>query len=194
MSDNAAMAQDRSTEPLFLPRLEAEHVVLREFRDTDLELVREAATDPYIPLITAVPGDYSEAAGLAFIERLRGRLASREGYPFVIAKRADDRAIGAIGVWIRDIALGRAFLGYWIGSSARGRGAAAEALLAVSEWALEHLEIVRLELFIEEWNVASWRTAETAGFVREGLLHKWELIGGEWKDMYVYSKVREFPK
>jgi ribosomal-protein-alanine N-acetyltransferase len=65
-------------------------------------------------------------------------------------------------VWIRNIDLGRASLGYWLGASARGRGAAAAALLAVSEWALENLEIVRLELFVEEWNVASWRTAERA--------------------------------
>jgi ribosomal-protein-alanine N-acetyltransferase len=101
-------------------------------------------------------------AGLAFIERQRGRLTSRHGYAFVIANRADDRAIGAIGVWIRNIDLGRASLGYWLGASARGRGAAAAALLAVSEWALENLEIVRLELFVEEWNVASWRTAERA--------------------------------
>jgi RimJ/RimL family protein N-acetyltransferase len=85
-------------------------------------------------------------------------------------------------------------LGYWLGSSARGRGVAAAALAAVSEWALENLEIVRLELFVEPWNIASLRTAERAGFVREGLLRKWELIGGEWRDLYVYSKVREFTK
>jgi [ribosomal protein S5]-alanine N-acetyltransferase len=188
------MAQDENPEPLVLPRLEEGELVLREFRDTDLELVREASRDPLIPLITSVPADYSEAEGLAFIKRQQGRLASREGYAFVIANRADDRAIGAIGVWIRNIDLGRAALGYWLGSSARGRGTAAAALLAVSDWALENLEIVRLELFVEEWNIASWRTAEKAGFIREGLLRKWELIGGEWKDLYVYSKVREFPE
>jgi [ribosomal protein S5]-alanine N-acetyltransferase len=188
------MAQDESPEPLVLPRLEEGELVLREFRDTDLELVREASRDPLIPLITSVPADYSEAEGLAFIKRQQGRLASREGYAFVIANRADDRAIGAIGVWIRNIDLGRAALGYWLSSSARGRGTAAAALLAVSDWALENLEIVRLEVFVEEWNIASWRTAEKAGFIREGLLRKWELIGGEWKDLYVYSKVREFPE
>jgi RimJ/RimL family protein N-acetyltransferase len=184
------MAQDGSAEPLVLPRLEAGELVLREFRETDLGLIREVSSDPYIPLITSVPGDYSETAGLAFIKLQQGRLASREGYAFMIADRADDRAIGAIGVWIRNIDLGRASVGYWLGSSSRGRGAATAALLAVSEWALENLEIVRLELFVEEWNVASWRAAEKAGFIREGLLRKGELIGGEWKDLYVYSKTR----
>jgi RimJ/RimL family protein N-acetyltransferase len=188
------MAADESAEPLLLPRLDAGDLVLREFRDTDLELIREASTDPLIPLITTVPADYSDAAGLAFIQRQRDRLTTRQGYPFVIANRDGDRAIGAIGVWIRNIDRGRAELGYWLGSSARGRGAAAEALAAVSEWALENLEIVRLELFVETWDIASLRTAEKAGFVREGLLRNWEFIGGEWKDLYVYSKVREFTK
>ncbi|MDQ6876840.1 MAG: GNAT family N-acetyltransferase [Candidatus Dormibacteraeota bacterium] len=185
------MGQYKSTEALVLPRLEAGDIVLREFRDTDLELIREASSDPHIPLITSVPADYSEAEGLAFIQRQRDRLTSKAGYAFVIANRADDRALGAIGVWIRNIDLSRAAVGYWLGSSARGRGVAAVALLTVSDWALENLEIVRLELFVEEWNIASWRTAEKTGFIREGLLRKWELIGGVWKDLYVYSKVRE---
>jgi RimJ/RimL family protein N-acetyltransferase len=33
-----------------------------------------------------------------------------------------------------------------------------------------------------------------SGFLREGLLRNWDLIGGEWKDLYVYSKVREFTR
>jgi len=88
------MAQDESPEPLVLPRLEEGEIVLREFRDTDLELIREASRDPFIPLITSVPADYSEAEGLAFIKRQQGRLTSREEYAFVIANRADDRRRG----------------------------------------------------------------------------------------------------
>jgi RimJ/RimL family protein N-acetyltransferase len=188
--DNAVMGADEGAEPLVLPRLEAEDLVLREWRDTDLSLIRDVSRDPYIPLITSVPADYSEAAGLAFIQRQRGRLKSREGYPFVIAGGADSRAFGAIGMWVRDAERGRAGVGYWLASSARGRGAAAKALSAMSEWAIGKLGVVRLELFVEPWNIASWRTAEKAGFAREGLLRKRELIGGEWKDMFIYSKVR----
>ena len=184
------MGSEESAEPLILPRLEAGDLVLREWRDTDVELIREVSNDPYIPLITSVPTDYSEEAGLAFIQRQRERLTSREGYAFVIADDRD-RAIGATGVWIRNIDRGRAAIGYWLNSSARGRGVAAKALAVVSEWALQNLEIVRLELFVEEWNIASLRTAEKAGFVREGLLRKLELIGGEWRDLVVYSKVKE---
>jgi len=51
--------------------------------------------------------------------------------------------------------------------------------------------IHRLELFIEPTNVASWRTAEGAGFEREELLRSWMTIGDRRRDMYVYSRTRE---
>ncbi|MFI5283594.1 MAG: GNAT family N-acetyltransferase [Candidatus Dormibacterales bacterium] len=183
------MADRDSFEPLILPRLKAGELVLRDFRDSDLEMIHEVSADPLIPLITTVPAVYSDAAGLAFIQRQRDRLTSREGYAFVIADGADDRPLGAIGVWIRDIDRGRASVGYWLRPSARGRGAMTAALVAASDWALKNLEIARLELFVEEGNVASWKTAEQAGFAREGLLRHWELIGGEWKDLLVYSRI-----
>jgi ribosomal-protein-alanine N-acetyltransferase len=183
------MAENDRLEPLVLPHLTAGNLVLRGFQDDDLDLIHEVSTDPLIPLITTVPADFSDEAGLAFIQRQRDRLTSREGYAFVIANASDDHPLGAIGVWIRDIDRGRASVGYWLRSSARGRGAMTVALLAASEWAFETLGIVRLELYVEEWNVASWRTAEKAGFIREGLLRNWERIGGEWKALYVYSKI-----
>lgn len=45
----------------------------------------------------------------------------------------------------------------------------------------------RLELYVEPWNEASWRTAERVGFRREGLLRQYQYVGSERRDMYVYS-------
>ena len=50
--------------------------------------------------------------------------------------------------------------------------------------------IDRLELYVEPWNVASIRTAERARFRREGMLRSWRCVGGQPKDMYMYSRVR----
>ena len=46
---------------------------------------------------------------------------------------------------------------------------------------------------LRPWNEASWRTAERNGFAREGLLWSWQDVGGERKDMYVYSRLRLCP-
>jgi len=44
-----------------------------------------------------------------------------------------------------------------------------------------------LELYVEPWNVGSWRTAEHAGFQREGLMRSWQELGGLRRDMYMYA-------
>ncbi|MBT2439672.1 GNAT family N-acetyltransferase [Streptomyces sp. ISL-36] len=155
----------------------------------DLPLVREASADPYIPLITTVPPVYSPAEGEAFVRRQWTRAESGAGYPFVIARRRDARAMGTIGLWLRDLPEGRATLGYWTAPSSRGEGAAGTALAAVSDWAETELRIPRLQLLVEPWNAASARTAEGAGFVREGVLRGWQEAGGERRDMVMYGRL-----
>ncbi|MFD1544756.1 GNAT family N-acetyltransferase [Nonomuraea guangzhouensis] len=174
--------------PLVVPELPAgEKFLLRPWRLDDVAVVREASEDAYIPLITGVPPNYSDAEGSAFIRRQWSKAADGVGYSFAIANAGDDRAVGQIGLWPG--ALGRASLGYWVAKSARGQGVAGTALRAISSWGLERLRIPRLQLHVEPWNAPSWRAAERAGFVREGLLRSWQEVGGERRDMYLYSKL-----
>ncbi len=174
-------------QPLDVPELAAsDGFTLRPWRMSDLQLVREASEDDYIPLITTVPSPYSESAGVAFVERQWGRATARAGYPFVIVS-SDGRPVGNVGLWLRDLGQGRASLGYWVVKSARGQGAAVAALGAVAGWASRDLRIPRLELYVEPWNTASVRAAERVGFQREGLLRGWQQVGDERRDMFVYS-------
>lgn len=176
--------------PPVLPTLRTEQLVLREFSDNDLDMVREAASDELIPAITSVPVPYTDADGRAYVERNRARISQSVGYSFAIADAANDRALGQIGVWLRDLGSGRASIGYWVRPSARRRGVATAALRTASRWALSFPEIARVELFVELWNTASWTTAENAGFHREGVLRSWQEISGTpRRDMYVYSLI-----
>ncbi|GAA2768537.1 GNAT family protein [Streptomyces paradoxus] len=176
--------------PSDVPRMPAgDALMLRPWRLDDLHLVREAADDAYIPLITTVPAPYSHDEGVSFVERQWERTASGSGYPFVIARAEDDRPLGTVGLWVSEAPQGRATLGYWVVKSARGLGAASAALQAVSTWAFDGLRVPRLQLFIEPWNTASCRTAERAGYLREGLLRSWQQVGEERRDMYVYAMV-----
>ncbi|WP_431682686.1 GNAT family N-acetyltransferase [Kitasatospora sp. KL5] len=178
-------------ESLDVPELATdEGLTLRPWCLADLDLVREASQDDYIPLITTVPAQYSEAEGVAFIERQWGRAATGAGYPFVIAGE-DGKPVGAVGLWLRNIGEGRASLGYWVVESGRGRRAAGAGLSAVVRWAVADLEIPRLELYVEPWNAASLKTAERVGFRREGLLRSWQRVGDERRDMFMYSFLRD---
>lgn len=181
----------RMEQPLEVPELAADAgFALRPWRPSDLPLVREASEDDYIPLITTVPSPYSESAGVAFVERQWGRATTRAGYTFVIVTSAG-RPVGQVGLWLRDLEQGRASLGYWVVKSARGQGAAVAAVNAVVGWALRDLRIPRLELWVEPWNTASVRTAERAGFQREGLLRGWQKIGNKRRDMFMYSLLND---
>lgn len=177
--------------PEAVPQLCAgESYLLRAWHLDDVDLVREAAEDDYIPLVTTVPVPYSESEGVSFVHRQWRRTTDGKGYPFVIAHADSGTPVGTIGLWLHDIVKGRASLGYWVLESARGKGAAAAALRAVTDWALGDLRIPRVELFIEPWNTASVRTAERAGYQREGLLRSWQHIGDSRRDMLVYSRLR----
>jgi ribosomal-protein-alanine N-acetyltransferase len=58
-------------------------------------------------------------------------------------------------------------------------------------FAFETLAIPRLHLFVEPWNVASQRTAEAAGFVREALLRGWERVDDSQRDAFSYALLRQ---
>jgi RimJ/RimL family protein N-acetyltransferase len=174
---------------LTVPTLTAGPFRLRPFTLADIDAVREAASDPYIPLITTVPAAFTEDEGRRFIERQWSRAEQGTGYSFAIADADTDRAVGQIGLWLKDLGEGRASAGYWLVRSARGRRAAARALQALALWALHELQIPRLELHVEPWNTASIMTAGKAGFQREGLLRSWQEVDGTRRDMYMYARL-----
>lgn len=180
-------------EALHLPVLETPTFRLRPWEAADVPVVRDASRDPLIPLITTVPAAGSDAGALAFVERQHRRLAEGSGYSFAIAAAASNVAVGQIGLWLKNQQQGRASIGYWIAPGHRRRGAASAALAAVSSWGLRQPGIHRLELYVEPWNEGSWRTAERNGYAREGLLRSWQDVGGERRDMYMYSRLRDSP-
>ena len=170
-----------------LPVIAAGPYLLRGFEHGDVDLVVEAGRDPVIPLIASVTPGCSAADAAAFVERQRHRLRDGYGYSFVIAEAEGNRGVGSIGLWLRDADQGRASVGYWVVATARRAGAAGAAVAALSRWAFLTLGIPRLELHVEPWNEASIRTAEGAGYVREGLARSWQSVGGRRRDMYTYS-------
>lgn len=178
--------------PLVLPEVAPAfgQVRLRAFEERDADMVMDLATDPYVPDIgTLVPhADRSQA--LAWIQRQHSRLTAGAGYAFCVADADTDRALGTTGLNLGPVATGRITAGYSITPRSRGRHVAGQALTAVTTFAWTLPEVHRIELYIEPWNVASVRTAEFAGYAREGLLRSHQEIGGRRADMYLYAKVR----
>lgn len=165
-------------------------VRLRVFEPRDIGMVRDLSTDPYVPLTGSLVANATAEQAIGWIERQHSRLATGAGYSFCIADIDDDRALGQAGLWLAAITQGRATAGYGVAPGARGRGVAAQALTALTTFAWTVPELHRVELYIEPWNVASARTAETAGYQHEGLLRSQQVIGGRRVDMMIYSALR----
>jgi [ribosomal protein S5]-alanine N-acetyltransferase len=158
---------------------------LRPFRQADLGLVAELAADPYLPLIGSVPAVFTEAEGLAYLERQHQRLADGTGWSFAIAELHTDRAAGSAGLWRHE---GRpATAGYLVAPACRGSGYAKAALRALTTFAWTQPDIERVELFIEPTNLASIAVARNCGYREEAFLTRHSEIGGQLRDMVRYA-------
>jgi ribosomal-protein-alanine N-acetyltransferase len=166
-------------------------VLLRAFRPTDLPMAQDLSTDPYVPLIGTLPARATEAEAADWIERQQCRWAEGAGFSFAIAETVTDRAVGAAGLWLRQLPEGRATAGYSVAPGDRGRGLAAAALTALTAFGWTIPQLHRIELHIEPGNTASVRTAENAGYLREGLLRSHTGIGGRRRDMLLFAAVRD---
>lgn len=78
-------------------------------------------------------------------------------------------------------------LGYWIAPEASGQGLGKLVCDRLITLAKRHLNLIRLELFIEPANIASIRLAEKMGAQKEGLCRK-RVFG---RDAFLYSLLLE---
>jgi hypothetical protein len=86
-------------------------VVLHAFTDGDAHLAVELGENPYMPLIGSLPAHPTAEQALEWIRRQRGQLAERERFSFAIGEAEFDKAVGAIGLGLRDLSAGRATAG-----------------------------------------------------------------------------------
>lgn len=153
-------------------------------------MARELSTDPYVPTIGTLPPHAGDDEALEWISRQHRRYDEGTGFSFAIAEAATDAAVGQCGLWLSQLPEGRATAGYSVAPSARGRGYAADALTALTAFGWTVPGLFRIALYIEPWNVGSIRTAERAGYLREGLLRSHQEIAGVRRDMLLYAAVR----
>ncbi len=165
-------------------------VHLRSFDERDTDMVMDLSTDPYVPMTGSLHGNVNHDEALAHIERQQSRLATGHGYSFCVADRTTDEALGQAGLWLAQIADGRATAGYCIAPRHRGHGLAGQALTALTRFAWSIPQLHRVELYIEPWNTGSIRAAEAAGYRREGLLRSHQEIGGKRVDTLLYASIR----
>ncbi|GGL17120.1 GNAT family N-acetyltransferase [Planomonospora parontospora] len=142
-------------------------VVLRELAGSDVEPMVRACADPeIIRFIPTVPVPYGRGDAVQYLD-LAERLWEAGGASFAVADPATGEWLGNIGLKALD-PRGNGEIGYLIAPWARGRGVAAAATRALTEWAFTR-GVGRMELLADVENLASQRVALASGFRREGV-------------------------
>ena len=135
---------------------------IRQWRDGDEESLAKYANNRniWINLKDGFPHPYTVEDGVAWVQLQKDR-DPVQGFTIATA----DEVIGGIGIRLQeDVHRGSAEIGYWLGEPFWGRGIATRALRALTDYAFANFDLVRLYATVFEWNPASARVLEKAGF------------------------------
>lgn len=162
---------------------------IRSFRPDDAPALARYINNRkiWLNLRDAFPHPYRLNDAVAWI-----RMAGRQ-YPEVsFAIASPDEVIGGIGLGLQtDVNYRSSEIGYWLGEPFWGRGIATAALCALTDYAFAHYDLIRLFAYVFEWNPASLRVLEKAGYAYEGRLRKSATKDGQTVDQLLYAKVLE---
>lgn len=145
-----------------LPLAIDERVVLRRWRDDDAADVAAACSDPEIARWIPLPSPYPVDEARRYIALTDQWWQAGETYVLCVAE--NDRTIGSISLRLdRE----RPSIGYWLETSARGRGIMTRAVRAMGRWARDAHGLTEVWIFVQPANVASRAVAERADFHEE---------------------------
>ncbi|MFP6641227.1 MAG: GNAT family protein [Myxococcota bacterium] len=117
---------------------------------------------------------------------------SRRSGETALAVLVDGQIAGGVGFRRQaDLSSRTAVIGYWLGEPYWGRGIATRALMHATHQAFQNFDFVRLEAGVLEWNPASRRVLEKAGYSLEVRHAKRIFKDGQVCDEFLYVLLRD---
>lgn len=100
--------------------------------------------------------------------------------------------IGGVGLVMQaDVHRCSAEIGYWLGEPFWGQGIATNVVCAITDYAFDTFDLVRIYAGVFETNLASARVLEKAGFAFEGISRKSVIKDGKRLDQHNYALLRK---
>jgi RimJ/RimL family protein N-acetyltransferase len=167
-------------------------VRLRPIVAADLDMLRRSAIEPDLSGYANWTG-FRDAGAVQRRLETDGFLAEESGQLAVVVGEAE--IIGFVSwhavhhgrpPWSRCWNIGIGLLPAW-----RGRGFGGPAQRALAEYLFATTTAARIEASTRSDNQPEQRALEKAGFTREGVLRQAQFHDGAWRDLVLFSRVRD---
>ena len=173
--------------------LTTERLVIRSPREADAHQLMQAIAETLDDLKPWMPwADHIPTLPEAIENCAKAQKAFKDGsdYRFHLFLRDSMTFIGGSGLHRIDWSVPKCEIGFWVRASCTGKGYIAEAVGAISRFAMESLGANRVEIRMSTMNIRSRRVPERLGFVCEGILRNNERnVDGTLRDTCVYSMI-----
>ncbi|SDY18000.1 GNAT family N-acetyltransferase [Thermoactinomyces sp. DSM 45892] len=173
------------------PVLETERLVLREVTPADAGDMLIYLSDPDVMKYYGLAPFESEQDALDEIAWYSSIFQKKTGIRWGITLKGTEQVIGSCGFLNWSSQHYRSEVGAELSKEHWNKGIMTEAFQAILQYGFDHMELVRIQGLMELENIASWKLCEKNGFIREGLLRKYEYTVGKFDDMYMYSLLKE---
>ncbi len=165
------------------------HFLIRDWRHGDEESLVRHANNPKIwrNVRDRFPHPYTLDDAMWWIDHANGE-DPMTSFAIVV----DGEAVGGIGFFRQEDIFRRSVeIGYWLGEAFWGRGIVTTAVRAMSDYIFANFDVCRIYAGVFEWNPASMRVLEKAGYICEGRMRKAATKDGQTIDEFVYALIKE---
>lgn len=169
--------------------IEIDNLSIRPYKVSDQDSLVQCANDREVwrNLRDRFPHPYTKKDAREWID-----LVSEFSPVTNFAITFDDQCVGGIGLALnQDVHRKSGEIGYWLGKKFWGLGIMSRLLRPATDYFFSAHDIVRIYAFVFDWNPASAKVLEKAGYECEGKLKKSVFKDGKFCDQLIFARISE---
>lgn len=170
--------------------LESPRLVIRNFRDSDLETFIAYRNIPEVAIYQGWKLPYAREEALELFEKVKTKDTVGQGEWIQLAVELKDTGelIGDVGIFVFRHDGRQARIGFTISRAHWRKGFALEATNRLLEYLFDECDFHRVSADCDVLNTGSWKLLEKAGFRREAHhISSYPMGKNQWNDEYVYA-------
>ena len=174
------------------PALDLGDIILREIEESDAQDYYEYMSNNAMEgFLTKENRPNSVEKALEEVRYWSSLFPQKRSIYWAIALKENNKMIGTAGFNLISFPNDRAEISYDLSPEYWGKGIMLRSINGILKFADIALELVRVQATVIVDNERSIKVLERTGFRKEGLLKKYEVVEGEHKDYFMYSRVIE---